>query len=96
MAKNTSISLGDHFEKFIRRKVRSGRFASSSEVIREGLRLLEQKEEHLKAVREALVAGEQSGPPSPFDNEAFKTTMHRKHMKPNVSRRTNTTRKNRS
>jgi len=44
MGKNTSISLGDYFEDFIKKEVKSGRYSSVSEVIRSALRLLEREE----------------------------------------------------
>lgn len=45
MAKNTSILLGEHFEKFISREVSSGKYNSASEVVRTALRILETEEE---------------------------------------------------
>ncbi len=72
MAKNTSMSLGDHFADFIDTQVRSGRYGSASEVVRAGLRMLEERETRVKALQEALIAGEQSGKPQPFDFEEFK------------------------
>lgn len=71
MALNTSISLDDHFAEFLTREVESGRFRSSSEVVRAGLRLLEDQETQLAALRALLVAGEQSGEPEEFDFDAF-------------------------
>jgi len=71
MSKNTSISLGDHFADFIERKVEAGRYQSASEVVRAGLRLLEEHEEYVSAVRAALIEGENSGPPRPFDVKAM-------------------------
>ena len=61
MAKNTSITLGDHFDGFITGQVKSGRFSSASEVIRAALRLLENTETKLETLRHMLAEGEQSG-----------------------------------
>ncbi len=61
MARNTSITLGDHFDEFISRQVGDGRFGSVSEVVRAGLRLLEENETKLGLLRDALHVGEQSG-----------------------------------
>ena len=61
MAKNTSVSLGDHFEEFIGSQIDSGRYGSASEVVRAGLRLLETAENRLEMLRQALREGERSG-----------------------------------
>lgn len=61
MARNTSVSLGEHLEQFIAVQVDSGRYGSASEVVRAGLRLLETTEGRMELLRNALVAGEQSG-----------------------------------
>ena len=71
MARNTSVSLGDHFVGFIDERVASGRYNSASDVIRAGLRLLEEHEARVEALREALIEGERSGPASRFDFDAF-------------------------
>jgi antitoxin ParD1/3/4 len=70
MARNTSVSLGEHFEQFIARQIDVGRFGSASEVIRAGLRLLEDNEDRLAALRRALREGEQSGR-ADYGYEAF-------------------------
>jgi antitoxin ParD1/3/4 len=61
MAKNTSITLGEHFDGFIAHQIKSGRYGSASEVIRAGLRALEDKECKLDALRQMLTDGEESG-----------------------------------
>lgn len=61
MAKNTSITLGDHFDDFVAKQIKSGRYGSASEVIRTGLRVLEDTETKLETLRELLNDGEQSG-----------------------------------
>ena len=71
MARNTSISLGDHFAAFIDAQVQTGRYGSASDVVRAGLRLLEEHEARVQALRAALIAGEDSGPSTAFDFDAF-------------------------
>lgn len=71
MSLNTSISLDDHFADFLAREVSTGRYRSASEVVRAGLRLLEDQETQMAALRAALIAGEDSGAAEPFDFDAF-------------------------
>jgi antitoxin ParD1/3/4 len=71
MAKNTSVVIGDHFAEFIDRQVSQGRYASASDVVRAGLRLLEERETEVEALRAALIEGEQSGASTPFDFDEF-------------------------
>ena len=61
MHKNTSISLRQHFDTFISEQLKSGRYSSTSEVVRAGLRLLEESETRLTTLRKLLKEGEDSG-----------------------------------
>ncbi|MDD1785384.1 type II toxin-antitoxin system ParD family antitoxin [Burkholderia gladioli] len=79
MPRNTSISPGDHLIQFMDTQVASGRYGSVSDVVRAGLRLLETQETELKALQEALRAGEASGAPAAFNGRAFLARMHAKH-----------------
>ena len=60
MSKNTSISLGQHFDSFVSEQLKGGRYASASEVVRAGLRLLEEEETKLATLRKMLHEGEES------------------------------------
>lgn len=79
MPKNTSVVLGEHFEAFVGAQVAAGRYGSTSEVLRAALRLLEEHENDVAAIRAALIAGEQSGPTRPADRAAFLMAMKEKH-----------------
>jgi antitoxin ParD1/3/4 len=78
MAKNTSVALGDHFEDFIDQQVHSGRYGSASEVIRAGLRLLEEREGRIGTLRRALIEGENSGDATEYSIQEIKTKAHRR------------------
>ena len=71
MGKNTSISLGNHFEKFIEVSVNKGRFGNASEVVRAGLRLLEDEENRVVALRKAIQDGIDSDIVENFDSKKF-------------------------
>jgi antitoxin ParD1/3/4 len=75
MSKNTSIALSEHFQTFIEGQVADGRYGSASEVVRAALRLLESQEMRMAALRAALIEGEDSGEPQPFDVEQFLVEM---------------------
>lgn len=61
MSKSTSIVIGKHFEGFIAEQIEHGRYGSASEVMRAGLRILEEHEKDTRAIRRALEVGEKSG-----------------------------------
>ena len=74
MARTQTITLGNHMSEFVSGLVESGRYASVSEVVRDSLRLLQEREaaSSLEALRQALIKGENSGPSGPLDMEAIK------------------------
>ena len=80
MSKNTSISIGQHFDSFIQMQIEAGRYASTSEVVRAGLRLLEQEEEKLKLLRQALADGEQSGFVENFNPQSFQAKLKQQSL----------------
>jgi antitoxin ParD1/3/4 len=67
MGKNTSISLGDHFESFIEMAIQEGRYDNASEMVRAGLRLLEEEETKLARLKAAVQSGFDSGIARTFD-----------------------------
>ncbi|MCF1716716.1 type II toxin-antitoxin system ParD family antitoxin [Flavihumibacter sp. RY-1] len=69
MARNTSVSLGDYFEDFVESKISEGRYKNASEVIRAGLRLLEEDEQRLLMLRDAIKQGLSSGIDTNFDSK---------------------------
>jgi len=78
MNKNTSISLGEHFDNFIQRSLNSGRFKNVSEVIRAALRLLEEEENMAIALKRSIQEGINSGHVENFDPDE-----HLKELKEN-------------
>jgi len=67
MGKNTSISLGNHFESFIENTISNGRFKNASEVLRAGLRMLEEEEDKISVLKNAIQEGIDSGRAVNFD-----------------------------
>ena len=76
MGRNTSVSLGDYFENFIDGKISEGRYKNASEVIRAGLRLLEEEESRIKSLKQAIQEGIDSG-----IAKSFNPKNHLKHLK---------------
>ena len=68
--KTTTVALGDHFDNFIQASVLGGRYNNASEVIRAGLRRLEEDERQLAALRAAIDEGDASGYIEDFDFDA--------------------------
>jgi len=79
MPKNTSITLGEHFEKIIEKSISSGRYASASEVIRAGLRKIDEEEQKIQILKDAIEAGEKSGYKKEFDPVKFLEDMKAKY-----------------
>jgi antitoxin ParD1/3/4 len=76
MSKNTSITLGSYFDEFIQNILREGRYKNASEIVRAGLRLLEEEEQKVIALRHAIDEGVNSGIAKDFDSE-----VHLKKLK---------------
>lgn len=80
MAKNTSILLGDYFDKFISNQIETGRFSSASEVVRTALRFFEQEENKKSELVKELKKGERSGFVQNFDKKIFVKSLHDKYI----------------
>lgn len=80
MAQNTSITLGDHLQSVAASLIKDGRYATVSECVRAGMRLLEEEEARLKALQAAIAEGEASGyPDGPFSFTALRQRMRHTH-----------------
>ncbi len=75
MDRNTSISIGDYFDSFIKSRISTGRYKNASEVVRAGLRLLEEEENKIMALREAIQEGNESGIAHDFDPKAHLSNL---------------------
>ena len=73
--KNTSVALGSHFDDFIKAQIAQGRYKNASEVIRAGLRLLEDNESQVSALKKAIQEGLDSGIAEDFDPAAHLRTL---------------------
>ena len=78
MSRNTSVTLGEHFDKFVSDKIEEGRFRSVSEAVRAGLRRLEEDEAKLEALRLKLTASKNSQLIENFAPQQFLVEMRRK------------------
>jgi antitoxin ParD1/3/4 len=81
MARNTSFALGEHFQRFIEQRVAEGRYGSASEVVRAGLRLLEDYEAQVARLGEAILEGERSGPAERMDFGKFAAELRSEYDK---------------
>ena len=80
MPRNTSVTLGEHFDQFVAEVLRQGRFQSVSEVVRAGLRKLEADETRLQALQAKLLAGEDSSVEADFDGEQYIAALNKQHV----------------
>lgn len=71
MSENMIVRLDDRSGSIVRESLGTGRYRSAEEVVRAGLSLLEEHERRTRALRDALLEGERSGPPEDFDFDAF-------------------------
>ncbi|TGN29799.1 type II toxin-antitoxin system ParD family antitoxin [Empedobacter tilapiae] len=78
MGRNTSVSLGDYFEEFVDTKVSQGRYKNASEVIRAGLRLLEEEEDKIQLLKNSIQEGIDSGIAEDFDAKKHLETLKAK------------------
>jgi antitoxin ParD1/3/4 len=80
MGKNTSISLGNYFDGFVQNRVSEGRFKNVSEVIRAGLRLLEEEESKVIVLRNSIQEGINSGIAHDFNPENHLKSLKAKRL----------------
>jgi len=80
MSRNTSVTIGEHFSDFVGLKIKEGRFESTSEVIRAGLRLLEADETKLEILRGKLLKGKhQADKGETVDGDTFMKNLISEH-----------------
>ena len=80
MPKNTSILLGDYFNNFINRQIKTGKYSSASEVVRTALRMFEYEESKKEELIKELKKGEKSGFIKDFDRTTFLKKLHQEHL----------------
>ncbi len=80
MSRVTSVTLGEHFEGFITQQIGAGRYESKSEVLRAAMRLLEEHEQKVMALNQALADGEASGEVQPFSMDCILADAHQETL----------------
>ncbi|WP_010182973.1 type II toxin-antitoxin system ParD family antitoxin [Aquimarina agarilytica] len=80
MAKNTSILLGEYFDNFISRQIKTGKYSSAGEVVRAALRMFEHEESKKTELIKKLKKGEKSGFVEHFDRNKLLKSLHKKHL----------------
>ncbi len=83
MGRNTSVSLGNHFEDFVESRISKGRFKNTSEAIRAGLRLLEEEENRIEFLKNAIREGIDSGVATGFNPEEYLKSLKANKKKDN-------------
>ena len=78
MGRNTSVSLGNYFENFVDGRISEGRYKNASEVIRAGLRLLEEEENKIKSLKQVIQEGVKSGIAKKFDPKKWMLNLRMK------------------
>lgn len=81
MARTVTVSLGPHYEEFIRESIAGGRYNNASEVIRAALRRMEEDEARIAALRAALIEGEESGYIEDFNPTEFLNELNEAYEK---------------
>jgi len=81
MSKNTSVALGNHFEEFAKQRIEEGRYKNISEIIRAGLRLLEDEEQKYITLKNAIKEGIESGVATNFDPDKHLELLKNKRQK---------------
>lgn len=80
MDRNTPIQLGNYFDTFIREQIKTGKYASASEVVRAALRMFEYEESKMAELIKELKLGEQSGFVENFDRKEVLKELHQKYI----------------
>jgi antitoxin ParD1/3/4 len=77
--KRKTITITDNHDKWIKSQIKAGEFTNDSEYIRDLIRRNQISQANIEVIRAALIEGEESGEPQPFDIAQFKSAMTAKH-----------------